>query len=1182
MATCAVLAVAVVAGATPTQGQGPAISGTPQTGATLTFTAGTYSPGEGSPGPSAQSHVWQRCDDGSGNGCAQTQNGGATYGVTGADLNKFVRAVETATDGADPPLVVASNSIGPVAQAPAAPVNTAPPSITGTPAAGQSLTHVAGAWTGVPQPTVTQEWLRCNAGGNNCNAVGSAPTYALTGADVGSTIRTRENASNASGNASATSGAVGPIAGPPQITAQPSLDNPTPVVGQVITANPGSATGQPAPSPAFAWQRCDTAGGAGCVATGGNSNQYATVPADTGKFVRVLVTWSNGVPPDAQSQPAVTSQVVRQAPTNTVPPALTNGSLNPVFVLNGNAAVAVAQPPGTWVASPAITAFGYQWERCASADPASCAPIAGATGQNYGLQQVDVGSRLRARVTATNGVAPDGVAFTGLSNQVAQAPTNIGSNGMQAPFITDQGPGGNGDGIATVGETLTGSSGVWFAFPVPTMVHQWQRCPATGGFNLCVNVGSPIQVAPQTTPPYTHTGVSNYAVTDADLGSRIRLVVTVANAIGQPPPFAAPESTLPVRGAPLNRADLPNGAPTLTDNDGQPARGETLTAVSGLWTGFWQAGQAPLALSHQWQRCPASGDPAGCANIDGPVATPLSPSGAVSCTATAPCSSASVFMLSDADLGSRIRVIVTATNAGGSVVAETAMTPVIVGAPIIPLVNGSPNPALLPTIAGTPQPGLHLAASKGSWSAFPNDNLTYEYQWLRCASADAGSCTPIAGATADTYAVVAGDVGSLIRIRVTAKNGVQPDGVALSAAAGPVTAPGGGTGGPGPDLVTLLGSVTSGDSARFTVTVRNLGSSAANGASVAATVDSRLTVVSATSTRGSCSGRVTCSLGSLAPLESGDVVITARAPQTGVYTFEAAAQSSNADVNPSNNTQSTSVFVTVSAPRSPTANSPTDPNGPGDKTVEVASNQVTAKLLAKRVGKTWVVDTKFSLVSGTAKLLLTVTPNGSTKRLAFLKGSRLGTSVAKKTQKSLSLNAPKPATFPVRIVMPAKGFSRTSIYVIRIKATAPNGLSSSLDIGFSGSRIVGRSTVVAKLRAKRVGSTWVLKTTSPLVPAKARLQVWVTPNGTMGRSLTLLKGSRSGAAAIPAKGKQLTVRVAKAARLPVAVVLPLKGLSAKKTYVLRMRTIDASGPLAQVDLGFRTAAPPVAARAAAR
>jgi hypothetical protein len=85
----------------------------------------------------------------------------------------------------------------------------------------------------------------------------------------------------------------------------------------------------------------------------------------------------------------------------------------------------------------------------------------------------------------------------------------------------------------------------------------------------------------------------------------------------------------------------------------------------------------------------------------------------------------------------------------------------------------------------------------------------------------------------------------------------------------------------------------------------------------------------------------------------------------------------------------------------------------------------------------------------------------------------------------------------------------------------------------------------------------------------------------MGRSLTLLAGSRSGKAIVRAKGKQLTVRVAKAARLPVAVVLPLKGLSAKKSYVLRMRTIGASGPIAQVDLGFRVPAPRVAAGAAA-
>ena len=116
-------------------------------------------------------------------------------------------------------------------------------------------------------------------------------------------------------------------------------------------------------------------------------------------------------------------------------------------------------------------------------------------------------------------------------------------------------------------------------------------------------------------------------------------------------------------------------------------------------------------------------------------------------------------------------------------------------------------------------------------------------------------------------------------------------------------------------------------------------------------------------------------------------MITARAPQTGVYTFEATAQSSNADVNPSNNTQSTSVFVTVSAPRAPTANQPTDPDGPGDKTLEVASKQVTAKLLAKRVGKTWVVDGE---PQGAARRIAAATATAMTEIQAALRpGARL-------------------------------------------------------------------------------------------------------------------------------------------------------------------------------------------------
>lgn len=47
--------------------------------------------------------------------------------------------------------------------------------------------------------------------------------------------------------------------------------------------------------------------------------------------------------------------------------------------------------------------------------------------------------------------------------------------------------------------------------------------------------------------------------------------------------------------------------------------------------------------------------------------------------------------------------------------------------------------------------------------------MTFTYQWLRCDSSGAG-CAAIGGATAATYAVGSADVGSTLRVQVTAAN----------------------------------------------------------------------------------------------------------------------------------------------------------------------------------------------------------------------------------------------------------------------------------------------------------------------------------------------------------------------------------------------------------------------------
>ena len=104
-----------------------------------------------------------------------------------------------------------------VAQSP--PSNTSPPTISGSPVDGQTLTCDPGTWTG--SPTFTFEWLR--DGVPITGATGS--TYTLTPDDVGKQITCRVTGTNGAGNDQATSGPVTPGARPAG-PSSPAPDNP--------------------------------------------------------------------------------------------------------------------------------------------------------------------------------------------------------------------------------------------------------------------------------------------------------------------------------------------------------------------------------------------------------------------------------------------------------------------------------------------------------------------------------------------------------------------------------------------------------------------------------------------------------------------------------------------------------------------------------------------------------------------------------------------------------------------------------------------------------------------------------------------------------------------------------------------------------------------------------------------
>jgi hypothetical protein len=114
------------------------------------------------------------------------------------------------------------------------------------------------------------------------------------------------------------------------------------------------------------------------------------------------------------------------------------------------------------------------------------------------------------------------------------------------------------------------------------------------------------------------------------------------------------------------------------------------------------------------------------------------------------------------DVGHRLRLIVTASNAGGSASVTTPPT-----VPALPA-GSSPKNTSKPSIAGTAQQGKTLTARVGSWKS-SGAPISYLYQWYRC---DAGgdNCGAIGSAIRSTYKLTTADVGHRIRVVVAARN----------------------------------------------------------------------------------------------------------------------------------------------------------------------------------------------------------------------------------------------------------------------------------------------------------------------------------------------------------------------------------------------------------------------------
>jgi Ca2+-binding RTX toxin-like protein len=489
---------------------------------------------------------------------------------------------------------------------------------------------------------------------------------------------------------------------PPSITLQSGAS--APAEGVQLIANQGTWISIGSRSYSYQWQRC---GGTTCSdISGATANVYTLTGDDIGNTVRVVVTatTADGVAPGTS---AVTATVAASAPKNVLPPTITGTPILGGTLTAGN---------GTWTGA---SAFTYQWLRC---EGETCTPIDGATANVYSPVAADVGKTIKVQVTGTGTVGPAGTATS-----IATPPVSSNIPAVSVlPAI-----------VEVVSTTLGGTStysattGTWTGAPTITFKYQWRRCDAAGA--NCRDI-----------PAAT---LSTYTPAAADIGAKLRVVVTATNTFGSTVATSDP-SELIAGNAPVNTF-----RPSIS---GTERSGSVLFASTGTWTG-----SAPITYTYQWQRCSASGT--GCTNIAGATAASYIPTAG--------------------DVGATLAVVVSARNAAGTATVNSTPTDVIEAGTAT---TGATRPTstAVPSFTGVLARGRVLTAANGTWAG--TTPMTFSYQWQRCGRTTT-VCTNIALATRSTYTLVAADVNNRIRLQVTAAN-ASGSTAALSAISRVVTA----------------------------------------------------------------------------------------------------------------------------------------------------------------------------------------------------------------------------------------------------------------------------------------------------------------------------------------------------------------------------------------------------------
>lgn len=376
------------------------------------------------------------------------------------------------------------------------PVSTGPPQVVGQPLEGTQLTATQGGWDNDPA-SFAYQWQRCGnqADEGTCADIPGATTalYLLVEDDVGTFVRVQVIASNDVGDSDpALSAATAEIAGataPGLVTGPTVIGSSPPEVGEELAADPGTWSGEPAPTFTYQWLRCispDVEHDCSAIPTA-TAAKYTPTQADLGGRIAIAVTAHNVEGTAGPFRSAATEAVVASThPVALVPPVIT-GSLTVGETLTSTS--------GSWTTVFPPLSFSFQWRRCDDQGQ-NCADIPGATQAAYVLQAEDAGYRIVVVVTAKDATGQTADATSSPTGAIGSGPVSI-----SRPTIS---------GSAAVGQLLSASQGTWENQNQLVFSYQWRRCNLQG--EACQTISGATQ--------------ATYRPTSEDIGHRIVVVVT--------------------------------------------------------------------------------------------------------------------------------------------------------------------------------------------------------------------------------------------------------------------------------------------------------------------------------------------------------------------------------------------------------------------------------------------------------------------------------------------------------------------------------------------------------------------------------------------------------------------------------------------------------------------------------